>query len=309
MPGAAPDIAVVIPTRNRAEVLERVLTGLAAQDLGGARAELVVVDNGSAPGQAAAIASMVTAHPWPARALRIDEANVCRARNVALEQVAAELVLLTNDDVLAADGNWVAGHLAAHRGVAAGELVAVLGPVEWAPEIETTRVMRWLSEGGHSHSYAGLEAGEQRPGELYANNLSLPAHAIAAAGGFDERLGGYGWEEYDLSLRLHAAGLVVHWHPELLAHHWHHYTLRQSLERMEAIGRASVAFNALHAAGAGTIAPRPSRLKVAAGRAIAPVATRIPVPDGLPDPVARPLLSLAHQAALARGFAAGKRAR
>jgi GT2 family glycosyltransferase len=294
------DVSVLIPTSGRAS-LRRVLDSLAGQELDGVRPELVVAANG--PDAGAAVDGMLERFPWPARTVERRSPGIGAARNAALAAASAPLTLMINDDIVPAGEDWLAGHVRAHRGEA-GARTAVLGPVTWAPVPPPTRVMHWMADQGMMNSYENIAAGRPAPGEFYASNTSVPRALLEAAGGFDEALDGYGWEEYDLSLRLHDLGMVVEWHAELVVRHHHVYTLKDSLRRMEAIGEATRAFNAKHAGREGLVTPHPSAAKVAIGRAIAPIATRIPVPDAMPEAMARPALWLAHQAALARGYAA-----
>ena len=296
------DLAVVVPTRDRPAELALVLDALGRQRLGdGTTAEVVVVDNGSAPAARRAIDAAVAACPLPARVVEHPEPNIAAARNAGAAATGAPVLVFTNDDVVPGGDGWLAGHAQEHRERPAP--LAVLGPVVWAPGLEQTRVMRWMSAHGHSHNYdVARRTGEVTPGELYANNLSVTRAAFDAVGGFDPRLGGYGWEEYDLGLRLHDHGLHSVFREDLVGHHHHAYTLEQSLRRWEAIGRATVVFNRLHAGRAGLLSPHPSPWKVRLGRATAPVATRIPA-DRLPPKAAEPLLWYAHHAALAKGFA------
>jgi glycosyltransferase involved in cell wall biosynthesis len=300
------DATVVVPTGDRPATLRRVVGARASQRTDQISPELVLVLNGTPAATRAEIERLAAAHPWPVQIVERPAASVAAARNAGIAAARSELLVLINDDIVPQGNGWLAGHVAAHRG-AGTERLAVLGPVVWAPELGETRAMRWMAAGGHMNNYAGLEDGSN-PGAFYASNLSIARSLIDEAGGFDERLGGYGWEEYDLSLRLHDRGLRVRLVRELVVGHLHRYELADSLARMEAIGRATVVFNRLHAHRDGLKSPHPSRWKVALGRATAPVATRIPIPDALPDRLAGPMLWYAHQAALARGYAEQERA-
>lgn len=301
-----PRVSVILPTKDRPDTLPEVLDALERQDLAGLDAELLVVDNGSAPAAVDAARERVARFAWGARFLEESSPGVAAARNTGARVASGAVLVFLNDDVVPADAGWLRGHvdrLLAEDDPRAG----VLGPVVWHPGIEITPVMRWLARRGMSHAYGELEAGRSDPAELYANNLSLHRGAFEEAGGFDARFASYGWQEYDFALRLHDRGFRLVLAPELRAWHHHVHDLDDSLRRQERIGRTTVLFNAIHAQRPGLRTPHPGRVKIALGAALAPLLLRLRPPRRLPDRVLAPLLWAMHQAALARGFRAGRR--
>ncbi len=302
-----PDVSVVLPTRDRADVLPRTLGTLATQRLDRVRAELVVVDNGSTPATLDVLEKLVAAHPWPARLVHEGRPGVAAARNAGLEAAQADLILFTNDDVIPAADTWLAGHVQAHK--SGQDRVGIMGPVVWHPRLHSTSIMRWLASGGHSHRYEAVRAGRVEPAEMYANNLSVHRRPLEEVGGFDVRFTSYGWQEYDLSLRLHDRGFRVRFVEELEAWHDHEHDLRDSLRRMERIGRAAELFNEIHTGREGLLASRPRAWEMAVGAAIAPVARRMHVPERMPLALAGPLYSLAHKSSMAVGYRAARRER
>ena len=99
-----PPVSVVIPTRNRRPLLFRTLASVLAQD--GVDVAVVVVDEASADGTAAALAELDDPRVTVARH---DVARgVADARNAGLERVATEWVAFVDDDDV-----WAPGKLAA----------------------------------------------------------------------------------------------------------------------------------------------------------------------------------------------------
>lgn len=301
--GDAVPVSVLLPTRDRPDTLGAVLDALKGQDTRGLAPELVVVDNGSQPATRALAADLVGAFPWPARLLDEPRPGVAAARNAAVAAAAHDRVVLLNDDVVPRTAGWLRGHVERLRAAEDEGEAVVLGPVTWHPAVDRTPVMAWLEDTGKSHSYARCRRGESAPGELYANNLSLRRGTLTAAGGFDEALAEYGWEEYDLGLRLHDRGVRIRFAPELEAWHHHRYDLRASLAREEHVGASAVRFAARHP-GRALDTPRLPAWAVRAGALAYVPVRRAPLPEALP----RPALRLVHRLALASGMARAGRA-
>ncbi len=300
-----PSASVVLPSKDRPDTLPAVLKALGEQDVAGLDVELLVVDNGSAAPVIEAAERALGTFSYPATLLREPHPGAAAARNRGVAAARGSVIVFLNDDVIPTDRGWLRGHLALH---AEGDpLRAVLGPVTWAPGSPITPIMSFLERTGRSHTYDAIPRGEREPAELYANNTSLWRDTLQASGGFDDRYTSYGWQEYDLALRLFDAGLRVSWAPHLLAHHDHLHDFPGAVRRAEKVGATTVLFNALHAGRAGLKSPHPPAWKVQAGRVLATAATRMPDPGRLPRPLSDRLYALALESAMARGFARGAR--
>lgn len=295
-------VSVLVPTRDRPDALPAVLAALAEQDTAGLEPELVVVDNDSEAASRATTAAIVAAHPWPARLVDEPRPGVAVARNTATAAAGSELLVFLNDDVVPRGSDWLRGHVEHLQG-ADDEHACVLGPVTWHPATPRTPVMTWLERTGKSHDYTRVRRGESPPGEWYANNLSMWRGALDAAGGFDPRFTSYGWQEYDLALRLADAGLRIRFVPALEAWHQHHHDLRRSLAREERIGRSAVLFEALNRDRGHLDTPVLPAWMLTAGALLHTVTGSLPLPERLPGSVLRVL----HKAALANGIRRGLR--
>src|SRR3954454_14533789 len=236
---AAPDISVVIPTRGPFDALARTLDALAAQESDGVAAEVVVVDNGSS--QDLRDLPDRWRGPFPLAVVSEATPGAAAARNAGIAQARGGRVLFLRGDCRPGFPGFVAGHARAADGV------AVLGRIEWDPEIEVTPVMRWLARSGHMVDYARVSQSDVlRPWAFSTGNLSVARQALLDVAGFDQRVRGYGWEDYDLGLRLFDRGLRLEYRSELLALHSHRYDVKGSLERMEAVGRGARLLHRLH---------------------------------------------------------------
>src|SRR5829696_147150 len=281
--GSPVDLSVVIPTRDRWDVLLGTFDAVGAQSLGGIEAEVVVVNNGSpdAPDLG----------NWRFEVHVVDEhvPGAAAARNAGIAAARADVILFLGDDCRPAHAGVLAGHVDAHRS-ADDPWLAVVGGIAPDPAVADTRFMRWLSRSGKLIDQHAA-TGDWR--SFYTGNVSLSREALLAVGGFDERFSGYGWEDADLALRVADHGLWQTHRPDLLVHHAHEYDLESSLRRMEAVGRGANLLERLHDHRRPLPGPAKSRTRLAVARAAGPVAERVP---GAWRP--------AHAAAYARGHAA-----
>jgi colanic acid/amylovoran biosynthesis glycosyltransferase len=295
------ELSVVIPTRDRWNLLAGTLDQLARQDLAGHAMEVVVVDNGWRDGTRARLAAAARER-WPSLALRAlaeRKPGSAAARNAGIAAATGEVVLLLGDDCRPAHAGVVAGHLRAHKD-AGGSPRAVVGSIRWDPAFERTEAMEWLERSGAMRDPAASPP-VSGPGGLYAGNLSLPRRELLAVAGFDERFRGYGFEDLELGLRLSERGVQIDHRADLPVRHAHPYDLPESLARMQAVGRAANLLHRLHDHRRPRPGPAASAGRLLKGRLLAPAAWR-PPPSALPAPVRRRWLDAAHLAAFTRGY-------
>lgn len=214
----AVELSVVVPTFQRAALLDRCLTALTVAGAGRAY-EVVVVDDGSTD----STGDVLDRHlgRLPMTALRQPRnAGPAAARNRGLSEARGRLVLFVDDDVVAAP-DLLSAHLALHQ-AAGDEHLAVLGRVDWHPDLTVTPFMRWLDRSGLQFAYdTWLQEGPVVPpyAAFYTANLSLPRRLLEEVGGFDERFPFPAYEDMELAHRLTARGLRMVYRPHALA--WH----------------------------------------------------------------------------------------
>ena len=97
---SAPDVSVVVATRNRAAQLAELFDSLARQTLSRSRFEVVVVDDGSADSTAAVLARE-EARLAPVVVRRVVPGGPAAARNDGWRRAQAPLVAFTDDDCVA----------------------------------------------------------------------------------------------------------------------------------------------------------------------------------------------------------------
>ncbi|MDB5718449.1 MAG: glycosyl transferase family 2 [Sphingomonas bacterium] len=108
--------SVIIPTLNRSDKLRRALDSVAGQI--GETPEIIVIDDASAPDEAARIAAMVGALP-NAKLIRLDEnGGPARARNIGVAASSGRYIAF-----LDSDDWWVPERLSHHRAALADPAV------------------------------------------------------------------------------------------------------------------------------------------------------------------------------------------
>jgi glycosyltransferase involved in cell wall biosynthesis len=201
-----PRVSVVVATHDRPEGIARTLAALRAQTLPAAEFEVVVVDDGSGPETAHALAAASTEAGPALRLLRNATAGgPAVARNRGWREAAAPLIAFTDDDCEPVPG-WLEAGLAAW---AEEPRRFVQGPVRPNPQ--------HADRGGPFSHTLTVEA----LGPWWETaNVFYPRAALEHAGGFDEdHYSGPGGEDTDLGWTLIAAGWEPAWAPGALVHH------------------------------------------------------------------------------------------
>ncbi|UPY36712.1 glycosyltransferase [Sediminicoccus sp. KRV36] len=210
----APAISVLIPTFNRREIALRCIAALDAQQLPPGTMEVIMVDDGSSDGTAAAILAAGARMATPITCLTQSNAGANAARNRAIAASRAPLALFLNDDSIAAPG-MVAEHLRQHAAHPA-ETDAVLGGL-LLPEAPPPGLFEVLH---HDAALAVRPAGEDLGWRaFYTFNLSVKTSLLRRHGGFNPDLRWH--EDIEFGRRLSADGLRVLHAPAATAVHLH----------------------------------------------------------------------------------------
>ena len=228
---ALPRVAIIIPTRNRRDVLLRCLRAIAAQELPPSAFEVLVVDDGSTDGTADLVSAERASLGYELRLLQQQNAGPSAARNRALRLARAPLALILNDDTIIAP-RCVAEHLAAHDERPEPE-VAVLGRVTLDPAVPRTLFSDLHLDETFS-TFEGLAELDWRG--FITCNLSLKRAFLLEHGMFEESM--FPHEDLELGKRLRTHGLRVVYRPAALGHHHHHVTETDFLRVAAQDGRA-----------------------------------------------------------------------
>lgn len=227
---AHPEISVIIPTRNRLDILRRVVDGLARQDLDCARFEVIIVDDGSSDGTDEWLRGYAPLLPFRLTALKSGGEGAAAARNRGLAAARGELLFFLDADTIPA-ANLLRAHCLLHQQGRTAE--CHMGRIDMSHELMHPGQARW--------NELRLSADDHASGEITFRryrtaNSSLPRHLVRAAGGFCESL--QAAEDLELAYRLARRGVRFYYHQDLLAVHHHPLPYQAYLDKAAVYGVA-----------------------------------------------------------------------
>lgn len=248
-----PAISVVIPTRDRRDVLALTLEALDRQTGVNGGFEVVVADDGSSDGTSEWLAANGSRFGFPLTSVQLAGGGPAAARNRGIERCAGERVLLLGDDTPPAPDL-----IDAHRRIAAGRRVGVQGRIDWDPGGPVTPVMQFLAPEGPQFYFRGLVHGKPIPYTVqYGSNLSAPARWFREDP-FDETFPHAAFEDTELAFRWRRRGHSVIYSESAVCGHRHHYdSIEVFLEKQLSAGRAARYAVGLHPAMAARIVLQP----------------------------------------------------
>ncbi len=228
-----PLASFIIPTNRPRDIIEPCLQSIAAQGADPGQIEVLVVFNGVAE------APSWPADAWPFELIvdRIDEANICAAKNVALDRARGTWAFFINDDVVL-DPGFVRAHLNAHERL--DRPAMVLGRSAWRRYDDETLFDRMVQTTSMVFFYDRMTP-HQWYGFRHAWNLNLSLRrSYLETLRFEERLRPVNFDDIELAFRLEREfGLGVWYEPEARCVHDHRYTLEGYLKREALLGRVS----------------------------------------------------------------------
>ncbi len=203
--GGSPAISVVVPTRDRAARLGRLLDALRGQTLDAGEFEVIVIDDGSRDETAAALARAGDGGNLTLRVItRNETGGPAAARNDGWREAGTDLVAFVDDDCEPTPG-WLEAALAAAR-ERPGAIVA--GPTTPLP-----------AEVGRIGPFARTRDIPE-PDEWFAScNIVYPRDLLERLGGFDERFSEALGEDTDLGWRARELGVELRFEPAAAVHH------------------------------------------------------------------------------------------
>jgi succinoglycan biosynthesis protein ExoA len=199
-------LSVVVPVRDELHRLPEVLAGIERQTL--RPDEVVIADGRSTDGSRAWLAQAAAHRSW-LRVVDNPDRTVPAALNVALDAATGDLVARMD-----AHADYDPDYLeqlvtllgARPDLVAAGGAMRTEGRGAWGRAIAAV-LSRSIGLGGARHRVGGAGGPIEH---VFTGCYRRPA--LAAAGGYDERL--LANEDFEMDARLRSAGLVIWLHPE-----------------------------------------------------------------------------------------------
>jgi GT2 family glycosyltransferase/glycosyltransferase involved in cell wall biosynthesis len=238
-----PLVSVVIPTHNRAALLEASLSSLAEQSLARDSFEVVVVDDGST--DATPLVCDDFSRRLALRYVAVDRAGIGAAKNAGAQAATGSIVFFFDDDDVA-DPDLLLNHTRAHDDHA-DEEVAVLGYTGWARSLAVTEVMRFVTDIGHYlFSYDGLDEGQELDFTYFWGGRTSCKRSFLTKRGLFRSEFMFGSEDIELAYRLSKVGLrVVYW-PRAVQYMNRPITYDEFCSRCERQGASQWIFSQMH---------------------------------------------------------------
>jgi len=210
------NLSVVIPTFNRKNELDRVLTALGKQTFPSTKYEIIIIDDGSEDGTAELIENYQENSIIPLYYYFQKNKGPAAARNLGIKKAKFHLILFINDDTIPAD-DLIEQHIDWHQKWTA-ENVAVLGKATWANGISVPV----YAEHYLIPQFEKLEGNQEvRPVDFITCNISVKKAFLLNNGLFDEDFPYAAHEDRELGIRLGEKGLCIKYNPQALVYHYH----------------------------------------------------------------------------------------
>nr|WP_232631643.1 glycosyltransferase family 2 protein [Methylobacterium sp. Leaf118] len=241
-PAPAPLVSVVIPSRDRLDLIGRV-TGDVLTRTDYPAIELVIVDNGSTDPAVLALYERLRADPRVRIAAFPKAFNFAAMVNLGAEAASGEILVLLNNDVAVLRPDWLDAMVAQAA----------------RPEVGAVGAKLLYADGRLQHAGVVVGLGGQaghilrrrpadRPGHLGRMRVAHEVSAVTAAclavardkyqavGGFDAATFAVDFNDVDFCLRLAAAGWKTVWTPHAVLSHL------ESVSRGRPVGPARARF-------------------------------------------------------------------
>jgi len=238
-PASLPSTSLIIPSRNRPELLLATVRSILEGDE--IPTELIIVDQSDA--RDPTLTTLATDCSCEIRYLWTESVGVSRARNIGIAAAQHNILAFTDDDI-AVTSTWFGALIrallcAGPRGVVSGRVLPSIVQKRggFVPSTKTDE---------DRSVYAG------RVGEdvLFTNNAAMFRSAIDEVGKFDVRLGPgsvfSNAEDNDLGFRLLEAGYRIIYVPEAVLYHRAWRDERDYLPLRWSYGRGQGAYYAKH---------------------------------------------------------------
>jgi GT2 family glycosyltransferase len=227
LPDPAPLVSVIIPTRDREDLLRCCLNSLEQHNTGNPPTEIILIDNGSSEPRTLAYLSSLELQPNIKVLRRPGLFNYAALNNEAVSLARGELIALLNNDVEAIHPGWL-------REMAAQALRPDIGAVGAKLLFDDGTIQHGgiiLGIGGvagHAHKYTGAKEHGYQLRLRLAHNISAVTAATLVirkkvfeeVHGFDAENLAVNYNDVDLCLRVMMAGYRNLFCPDaVLIHH------------------------------------------------------------------------------------------
>jgi glycosyltransferase involved in cell wall biosynthesis len=225
-----PVFSIIIPTKNRADLLRRFLPPLAEQETDEAY-EIIVVDNGSTDETPDVLTEMSAKYPHLRSIVetKSGSAAACHAGALAAK---APVICFVDDDMLVGS-KFVEAHISAHSNHPDS---CVLGDVVSAESRHPfERMLAYIFDGGRQT----LKSGKPVAIDYWSGNVSLSRDLYLEMGGYDQVFAALGYgKDIDFGQRLLDRSIPFVFEPEARTHHHFFERFNERLGKARRSGRA-----------------------------------------------------------------------
>ncbi len=211
-PADWPSVSIMIPTRDRPELLRACLAGLERLRYAG-KVELLIADNDTVDPAALALIEQVCADGKGRHLLMPGPFNFPRINNLAAAEASGDFLCLLNNDVEAMDGEWL-GAMVLHG---LQDQVGAVGAQLRYPDGTIQHVGVAIGIGGAAgHIQKGIDPGSNAHASWHAVTRQVSAVTAAcllvrkslyqSVGGMDADKFAVAFNDIDFCLKLQAAG-------------------------------------------------------------------------------------------------------
>lgn len=226
VPDPAPEVTLVIPTRDRVDLL-RMCIGSVLERTDYRPLHLLIVDNGSVEKETLAYLRDIRSDPRVEVIRDEGPFNFSRLNNRAVAQVTSPLICLLNNDIEVRDGGWlremVSHALRPNVGAVGAKLLFPDGLVQHGGVVVGFHGVADNSQRGFRSTepgYGNALSVTQRAMAVTAACLVCRREVYAELGGLDDTAFPVSFNDVDFCLRLRKKGYQVLWTPyAVLVHH------------------------------------------------------------------------------------------
>ena len=210
---------IIIPTKNRADVLSQLLGSLEQLDaIDGIRPEIIVADNDSQDDTYERVNATSRCCRMTVRAVKVTRPGKSAALNEALKAATGDVVAFLDDDVVV-DKNWLAAIENFFRN---GEYQVGQGIIRLpSPEKDDPAILD-LVERYRTIPRLEFKRNLKSIHSINGANFFVAREVLDRIGGFDERLGPGASgtsEDVDFARRLTRANIAIGYAPEAIVYH------------------------------------------------------------------------------------------
>lgn len=239
-----PEVTVIVPTHNRAQLLREHLSALAAQTFPRSATEWIVVCDGCKDDSAT-----VAREAGADCVIELDGRGAAAARNAGLNAATTPLVAFLDDDIIPAP--WWLWSLVNDAGINPGKTLH-MGYCPFAPSAIKTHLDRrnatWyeqklqpLQDADHDWQFT----------DFFGGNFAADRQALSELGGFDPRFALF--EDAELALRALQAGWQIRFVKAARAEHHAHREVAEYGRQAFRSGQVDVLFARIHPEAASSL--------------------------------------------------------